>query len=136
MKKIVLPAKTEALYTALDFVTEAAAESGGVKEPMKLELITEEILVNIASYGYGESGGDVEIECGEENGLFILLFKDGGIPYNPLERTNPDLTETAQERPIGGLGVYLVKECADLAAYAYEDGKNILTVGIRLQRGE
>ena len=133
MKKIVLTAKTEALYQALDFVTETARESGCVKEPMKLELIAEEILVNIASYAYGEAQGDVEIECGVENGLFTVRFKDGGVPYDPLKRPDPDITASAADRPIGGLGVYLVKECADSVGYAYEDGKNILTVGMRLQ---
>ncbi|QCT72520.1 ATP-binding protein [Eubacterium maltosivorans] len=135
MKEVVLPAKTDRLYQALDFVTETAREYGGVKEPEKLELIAEEVFVNIASYAYKESQGSVRIECSAEAGLFVVRFKDCGEPYNPLLRPAPDITSPAEERPVGGLGIYLVKENADQIDYAYIDGENILTVGMNLRGG-
>ncbi|WP_195270494.1 ATP-binding protein [Eubacterium sp. 1001713B170207_170306_E7] len=135
MKKVVLPAETDRLYQALDFVTETAREYGGVKEPEKLELIVEEVFVNIASYAYKELQGDVRIECGAEKDLLIVRFRDCGEPYDPLQRPAPDITCPVAERPIGGLGIYLVKEIADRINYAHVDGENILTIGMNLQGG-
>lgn len=136
MKTIILPAKTEALYRALDFVKEAARESGGAACPMQLELAVEEIFVNIASYAYDGQGGQAELRCERKPGLLIVEFRDQGKPYDPMSQPEPDLACPAEQRPIGGLGVHLVKECADTIAYRYEDNTNVLTLGIRLKGGE
>ena len=101
-----------------------------MSERMHIELVTEEIFVNIASYAYPDGEGFVTVrrEGGEGAEGLTLTFMDGGVPYDPLARPDPDLTLPAKDRPIGGLGVFLVKKIVDEAHYEYKDGKNILAV--------
>jgi anti-sigma regulatory factor (Ser/Thr protein kinase) len=58
----------------------------------------------------------------------VLTFTDGGVPYNPLIKPDPDVTLSAVERPIGGLGIYMVKKSMDEVTYEHTGGKNILTI--------
>ncbi len=99
---------------------------------VKLELVTEEIFVNIANYAYGEEEGDAEITAGFDGSTVSLTFADSGSPYNPLEKTDPDVTLSAEDRQIGGLGIFLVKKSTDDASYEYKDGKNIFTVSKKI----
>lgn len=62
----------------------------------------------------------------------IVTFIDHGKPYDPLAKADPDVTLAAEDRPTGGLGIYLVKKTMDDVQYAYRDGQNILTVKKRL----
>ena len=62
----------------------------------------------------------------------ILTFTDSGTPYDPLSRENPDTTLSAEERQIGGLGIYMVKKTMDHVSYAYQDGKNVLKIEKRI----
>lgn len=93
-----------------------------------VEICAEEIFVNIASYAYGESGGEATIleEIGEND--ISLCFKDQGMPYDPLKKEDPDTTLSAQERQIGGLGVFFVKKMMEQVSYEYKDGFNCLTM--------
>ena len=129
-------AKVEHLPQAIEFATGTLSDACPMRERMHIELVTEEIFVNIANYAYPDGGGFVTIRRsgGEGPGGLTLTFIDGGVPYNPLERPDPDLTLPAEERPIGGLGVFLVKKIVDEARYEYKEGKNILTV--RKELGE
>ena len=85
----------------------------------------EEVFVNIVSYAYEDNDGEVEIktELSLDN-YFNIEFWDSGIPYNPLERENPDITLSAEERNVGGLGIFIAKEIMDDVRYVYKDGKN------------
>jgi anti-sigma regulatory factor (Ser/Thr protein kinase) len=123
-------AKVENLPAVIEFATETLTDACPMKERMHIELVTEEIFVNIASYAYAEPGGDVVIRRSGGEGAegLSLTFIDGGVPYDPLQRPDPDLTLSAEDRPIGGLGVFLVKKIVNEAYYEYKDGKNILTV--------
>ena len=123
-------AKVEALSEVIEFATGTLTDACPMRERMHIELVTEEIFVNIASYAYSEPGGFVTIRRsgGEGPEGLTLTFIDGGVPYNPLKKPDPDLTLSAEDRPIGGLGVFLVKKIVDEAHYKYEEGKNILTV--------
>ena len=71
---------------------------------------------------------DVEasVQAGIEKGMIVLVFIDQGIPYNPLENKDPDITLNLEEREIGGLGIYMVKKIMDEVSYEYMDGQNIL----------
>ena len=97
---------------------------------MIMLVAVEEIFVNIAHYAYGGNPGEAVI------GLDVIpnpkscriVFRDRGVPYNPLEKTDPDITLSAEEREIGGLGIYMVKQSMDKVEYRYEDGYNILTI--------
>ncbi len=125
-----IEAKVEKLPEVIEFATGTLTDDCPMRERMHIELVTEEIFVNIANYAYSEPGGFVTIRRsgGEGPEGLTLTFIDGGVPYDPLQKPDPDLTLPAEERPIGGLGVFLVKKIVDEAGYEYKEGKNILTV--------
>ena len=100
---------------------------------LRLDLAIEEIFVNIAHYAYAPNTGEAEIICETEKTAdnqtkLTVIFKDGGIPFNPLSRPDPDPTAPLEERGIGGWGIYLTKKYMDSVEYAHADGKNILTL--------
>ncbi len=125
-----IEAKVEALPKAIEFATGTLTDACSMRERLHIELVTEEIFVNIASYAYDAPGGFVLIRRsgGEGPEGLTLTFIDEGAPYDPLQRPDPDLTLSAEDRPIGGLGVFLVKKIVTEAHYEYKDGKNILTI--------
>lgn len=97
----------------------------------KIELMVEEIFVNIANYAYGDKEGDATIIFSisdDDPKVLELSFIDSGTAYNPLEKEMPDISLSAEDRGIGGLGIFLYKTLADDISYKREDGKNILTV--------
>ena len=94
-----------------------------------IHLVTEELVVNVASYAYPDGADDyLDVEIIRDEGHITLRFRDGGVPFNPLEREAPDTTLPIEERPIGGLGIYLVRQFMDTVEYEYTNGENILTV--------
>ena len=112
----------------LDARLEAAACTPKVR--MQLIVAAEEIFVNIAHYAYAPETGDVilRVELSDEPPAVTLTFIDQGFPYDPLSRADPDVTLSADERKIGGLGVFLAKRFMDDMDYACRDGCNILTM--------
>lgn len=95
---------------------------------ISLEICIEEIFVNIASYAYGEQMGMAFITEEVTNNSISLCIKDKGIPYDPLAKEDPDTTLSAEEREIGGLGIFMVKTMMDSVTYEYKDGFNCLTM--------
>ena len=125
--------KIEANNDNLDAVNEFVdafleAHDCPMKTQMQIDLCVEEVFVNIASYAYGDGTGDAEIHISAEDGVVTLTFIDAGTTYDPLKKADPDTTLSAQERQIGGLGIFLVKKTMDAVSYRYEDGKNVLTM--------
>lgn len=96
----------------------------------KIELSIEEAVENVVQYAY--EGGIGWLEAGtslDDKSLILTIeLRDAGVPFNPLEEADPDITLSAKERPIGGLGIYLCKKMMDSISYRYEDGNNILTM--------
>ena len=126
---LTLEATDENLQQVMDFVDGILEENGAsMKTQMKINLAVEEIYVNIAHYAYGNSVGMAEISAICNNGEIIISFKDSGVPYNPLEKPDPDITLPAEEREIGGLGIYLTKKTMDSVSYEYKDNQNVLTL--------
>jgi len=135
MSKIRLPARLENLEKLLQSVSSFAEEKGlSSKRIRKIELATEEALVNIFTYAYPEQGtGEVEIDCsmGERFELIIQLT-DTGIPFDIDTLSDPDdLDAGLSERKIGGLGVFLIRKMVDEVKYRREGDKNILTLTFR-----
>lgn len=94
----------------------------------KLKLACEEIVVNVTSYAYPEgSDGFLDVYIRKDDRI-VIRFEDGGVPFNPLEHENPDTTLSWDERPIGGLGIFLVRSMMDDVRYTYENQKNVLTI--------
>ena len=101
---------------------------------MQLDVAVEELFVNIASYAYGDKTGTAEISMELlPDRIIEITFCDTGIPYNPLAKPDPDVTLSAEERQIGGLGIYIVKKSMDDVLYRYENGQNILTIRKAMQ---
>ena len=125
------PAKTEALPDILGFVEETLEGFGC---PMKIQMAVcvaiEEVFVNVAHYAYGDGEGDMNLGIGFDEGNRTVTFRmtDKGIPFDPLKKPDPDITLSAEEREIGGLGIFITKKTMDCVTYAYENGENILTM--------
>ena len=97
----------------------------------QLDVAVEEIFINIAKYAYRPGqAGQAAVRCcvGGDPLQVTIQFQDQGVPFNPLAKEDADITLTAQERQIGGLGILMVKKSMDAVRYSYEDGKNILTI--------
>ena len=130
-KQISVEAKLENLERVNEFVEYCLKDRDcSAKVKMQLELVVEEIFTNIANYAYGGNVGNVTIEGSLVDGTakFKLKFMDRGGPYNPLERPDPDINAGIADRPVGGLGIYLVKKNVDDVTYQHKDGQNILTI--------
>ena len=101
-----------------------------MKVQMQIDIAVEEIFVNVAHYAYTPNVGKVKIRLekpADSTGVDIT-FIDSGIPYDPLAKPDPDVTLSAEERQIGGLGIFMVKKSMDSMLYEYTDGQNILTM--------
>ena len=128
MKKISINAKRENLDDVLAVLDSLLEEAEcPMKTQMTIDIAVEEIYINIASYAYPDSEGkaDIEFQVTPEK-VFVARFEDTGIPYNPLLKPDPDVTLSADERQVGGLGIYMVKKSMDKMEYERTDGKNIL----------
>lgn len=135
MNYLTVPARTEALEDVQAFLEEQL-ESWDCSPSlqMQLALVTEEIFVNIAHYAYPDGSGDavIGVQVSGQPPVLTLRFADRGIPFDPLAQPEADITLSAQERPIGGLGIFLTRKIMDEAVYTYADGQNILTLRKKL----
>ncbi len=124
-----LPATAESIGEFSRFVRAGAAAAGiDGSEIEKLDLVLEEILINVARYAYAPGVGIAEVAYWSEGlGRLRVEIADSGRLFNPLEADPPDLSRGLTDRPIGGLGVFLVKSMVDSIAYRQEDGRNILS---------
>ncbi len=133
VNNISVQATTENLDTVIGFVDEFLEEHGcPMKTQMLIDLCVEEMYINIANYAYGDDTGEAEIEVSENGGEVSITMKDRGVPYNPLEKPDPDTTLSAEERQVGGLGIFIVKKTMDSVLYEYKDGQNIFTMTKKL----
>lgn len=129
MKELRVEAKIDNLAAVQDFVGGFLEELGcDMKTQLSIDIAVEEIFVNIASYAYGDAGGDAVIKVEPEDGGAAITFVDTGVPYDPLAKEDPDITLSAAERQIGGLGIFMVKKSMDDMRYERKDDQNILTI--------
>lgn len=94
----------------------------------KLRLCIEEAVENVVDYAYEGGNGFVEVGTYIKGNELFITLEDSGKPFNPLDKDDPDITLSAEDRPIGGLGIFLCKQLMDEMAYAYENGRNKLTM--------
>ena len=101
-----------------------------MKAQFQIDVAIDELFTNIATYAYGDSTGNVTVrlDTQEDPRAVLITFIDNGVPYNPLEQEEPDITLAAEDRPIGGLGIFVVKKTMDDMSYDYKDGQNILRI--------
>ena len=118
-------ATDESIQTVNDFIHSILPSACDEMILNQIDLAVEEIFVNIAHY----SGADEAIiNCSFENDKLEITFSDSGVPFNPLAKPDPDLTLNAEEREIGGLGIFLTKKFMDTVSYEYKDGMNCLRI--------
>ena len=136
MTERIFPAALDQLEQVQAFIAEQLeGYACSEKAKFQLDVAVEEIFVNIAHYAYPpDQTGWALIRCQvEQDPLRIQVqFVDGGVPFNPLAKKDADITLSAEERNIGGLGILMVKRSMDAVDYVYSDGKNILTLTKRL----
>ncbi|MBE7003254.1 MAG: ATP-binding protein [Ruminococcaceae bacterium] len=135
MAELTIEAKTENLDEVLAFVNgQLEKYDCSPRAQMQLEIAVEELFVNIANYAYSPEVGSatVRVELQQDPASVTVTFIDHGVPYDPLAKEDPDVTLSADEREIGGLGIYMVKKSMDAVAYEYKDGQNILTLKKKL----
>ena len=129
-RRLQVKAEDGNLREVLSFLDAALEECGcPMKAQMQLEIAVEELFVNIARYAYPNEARDAEVSIAVgDDGMARITFSDSGVPYDPLAKPDPDISLSADERPIGGLGIYMVKKSVDDMRYERRDGKNILNV--------
>lgn len=128
MKTLTLPATAGSIPPLSEFVREGAVAAGIAADELgKLDLILEEVLMNVARYAYTEGSGEVEVRYMAEKGRLRVEIIDSGIVFNPLEADSPDLSRGLVDRPIGGLGVFLIKNMVETVHYRRENDQNVLT---------
>ena len=131
MTELTIAATVENIEVVTDFVNEQLeALDCPMKAQMQIDIAIDELFGNIAYYAYNPEVGEatVRVEVVEDPLAVVITFIDKGVPYDPLAKEDPDITLTAEERGIGGLGIFMVKKSMDDVAYEYKDGQNILKI--------
>ena len=134
MATLTLLATDENLEAVNDFIHGQLPEDCSAKVLYQIDLAVEEIYVNIAHYAYAPEKGDVQVDCTVTGTppVMKISFTDRGKHFDPLAKEDPDITLSAEERGIGGLGIFLTKKFMDNVDYRWEDGQNILTFSKQL----
>ena len=131
MLEITVDAQIRNIPVVTSFVDEQLEQLGtAIKQQMAIDVAIDEIFTNIASYAYPGASGSATIrfDFDPEEKSAVITMIDSGIPFDPLQKPDPDVTLSAEERQIGGLGIFLVKKTMDQVLYRRENGKNILTI--------
>jgi len=122
----IFPATDEALPEALAFVEDELDKMGcSMKTVMQVTVCVEEMFVNVAHYAYDGKDGEIELKLDTDNGMLSIVLTDEGRPFDPLAKTDPDITLSAEERQIGGLGIFMVKKSMNEVSYERKDNKNV-----------
>ena len=131
MPQITVKAQIDSIPAVTDFVVDLLEKNQcNMRAQMQLCVAIDELFSNIAYYAYPDRAGEATLIAAFDatERMFSLTFIDSGIPYNPLEKADPDVTLSAEEREIGGLGIMMVRKTMDDMTYEYRDGQNILTI--------
>ena len=129
---ITVPARLESRDRLVKSATGSALQWGLAGEALfAVELATEEAVVNVFKYAYPHGGGKVRLRCMEDGDRFVIEVTDWGVPFDATTMPDPDVTIPIDERPVGGLGIYLIKQITDEIRYTREDGRNVLRLFIR-----
>ena len=132
---LTLPNDIETIPQLNEFIDTVAEEIGlDMSLTMSLNLAIEEAVVNVMEYAYLEGEqGNVDIEVSADERWLTFIISDNGIPFDPTTQKDADTTLSAEERPIGGLGIFLVRQLMDSINYQRKDGKNILTLSKKME---
>ena len=135
MKELNIVATVENIEVVTDFVNEQLeALDCPMKAQMQIDIAIDELFGNIAHYAYNPEVGEatVRVEVVEDPLAVVITFIDKGVPYDPLAKDDPNITLSAEEREIGGLGIFLIRQIMDKVEYQRIDGKNVLSMSKQL----
>ena len=125
------PTELETVFAEVDRFAEQ--EKWPADLVFQMKLILDELAMNVINYGNRGGTEPIEIRMATKGETIVLEISDVGQPFDPLrDAPAPDLTSSLQERPIGGLGLYLIKTMVDEIHYLWEDGRNHLTLITRI----
>lgn len=131
LKRIDVEPGIERLQEVTDFVEGVFTESSvSMKTIMSMNVALDEIFSNVTYYSGAKH---VAAECGIIDDMAVLIIYDDGKPYDPTKKEEVDITQTAEERKIGGLGIHMVKKMMDDLIYTYDNGMNVLTMKKKLE---
>ena len=140
-RELTVDAEIEELERVLDFISEYISELGcSMALEMKINVACEEIFVNIAHYAYKKISPElhgkacISLSLDETGENIQIMFRDKGIAYNPLEKSDPDVSLSAEERDIGGLGIFMVKKSMDSVLYERDGDENVLVLVKNLRK--
>lgn len=131
MKELTIDATIDNVTAVTDFVDRQLEQLDcPMKTQMQVDIAIDELFGNIANYAYNPEVGaaTVRVEVTENPLAVVITFIDNGVPYDPLAKSDPDVTLSLEERKIGGLGIYMVKKSMDDVSYEYKNGQNILKI--------
>ena len=131
MKELTITTTVENIEVVTDFVNEQLeAFDCPMKAQIQIDIAIDELFGNIAHYAYNPEVGDatVRVEVVEDPLAVVITFIDKGVPYDPLAKADPDITLSAEDREVGGLGIFMVKKSMDEITYEYKDGQNVLKI--------
>ncbi len=131
MKEITVKATIDNIGLVTEFVDKQLEELNcPMRAQTQIDIAIDELFGNIAHYAYHPEIGEatVRVEVEREPLSVIITFMDNGVPYDPLKQSDPDITLALEDREIGGLGIFLVKNSMDEITYEYKDGHNILRI--------
>ena len=119
-------------FAIIDAILRTEEVASGGKMPDGIHLVVEEVVVNIAEHAcLDDTNGSLDVEIERQDERIMLCFRDGGIPFNPLEQDPPDTSLPMSQQPMGGLGIFLALKYVDTIAYEYTNNKNVLTVSLK-----
>ncbi len=135
MKELTIDATVENIERVTAFIEEQLEPLGcSMKARMQIAIAIDELFGNIAHYAYNPDVGPatVRVEVSGEPLAVLITFIDNGVPYDPLAKADPNTALSAEEREVGGLGIYMVKKSMDEITYEYRNGQNILKIRKRI----
>ena len=113
----------------LDAILHTEEVASCKKELFAIRLVCDELVVNVVDYAYpDDANGYLDVDIKKDESMITIQFRDGGTPFNPLEREMPDTTQPLEDRRIGGLGIFLVIKKMDEVTYEYVNNENVLTI--------
>lgn len=129
-KRLIIKNQLAQLAHVATYVEELCAEMGAADDIVfALNLVLEEAVSNVIMYAYPQGGEhDITITSTYTQGMLTITVQDDGIAFDPTQAPEVDVTLTAEERPIGGLGIHLMRQLTDEVAYRRMEGHNILTI--------
>ena len=135
MKEITVPASVDHLREVIQLIDEQLeALDCPMKAQMQIDVAVDELFSNIARYAYAPDTGEatVRFDFDAADRSVSVSFEDSGVPFDPLAKGEPDISAPVHERPIGGLGIFLVRKTMDDVRYEYKNGRNVLTISKRI----